>query len=144
MEGKGGHAGGRDVIFTKKKKLAALNAPETYFLALLRGGGGSTHSPIHKNRFCTRRSGIWEKAAGDGSNLETAVKVAQNRRALEILVGLRNYATHRSDQSKSAALTAMRHWEPDRHNLGSAGYWLSVTVGVRTRMERLLTDIEKL
>lgn len=85
-----------------------------------------------------------KKAAGDGSALEAAAKDREGRIAFEILVGLRNYIAHQSDQSWSAALAAMRHWEPDRQNLGSAGFWLSISNGGVTRLERLVGEIEKL
>jgi len=84
------------------------------------------------------------KVSGKQSALEGAVKVAQSRKAFQIMVGLRNYVAHQSDQSKEAALTAMRLWEPERNNLGSAGYWLIVRSGGRARMERFLDDIESL
>jgi hypothetical protein len=85
-----------------------------------------------------------KKAAGDGSQLENAAKNQAHRKAFEILVGLRNYAAHWSEQSKTAALKAMQHWEPDRQNLGRAGNWLSAVITGRTRMERLLSSIEAL
>ncbi|MGC2780587.1 MAG: hypothetical protein WA418_33620 [Bradyrhizobium sp.] len=84
------------------------------------------------------------KAAGVGSLLEIAAKDKEGRVAFEILVGLRNYVAHESDQSRQAALTAMRHWEPDRQNLGSAGYWLSVAIRGQTRLERLFANVEEL
>jgi hypothetical protein len=86
---------------------------------------------------------VIRKAAGIGSLLEIAAKNKEGRVSFEILVGLRNYVAHQSDQSWQAALMAMRHWEPDRQNLGSAGYWLSVTTNGRSRLERLFTDVEK-
>jgi len=85
-----------------------------------------------------------KKVAGQGSALEAAAKNPTHRKAFEILVGLRNHAAHWSDQSKAAALKAMKHWEPNRHNLGQAGKWLSVFIGGQTRMERLLSSIEGL
>lgn len=87
---------------------------------------------------------VIKTASGDGSALEDAAKNTTHRKAFEILVGLRNYAAHWSEQSKTAALKAMQHWEPTRQNLGRAGMWLSVYVGGQTRMERLLNSIDAL
>jgi hypothetical protein len=85
---------------------------------------------------------IVRKAAGPAGQLVTVVRTPRHRQSFEILLGLRNYSAHRSDQSKEAALKAMRLWEPNRNNLGNAGFWLGRVVGGRTRMERLLTDLE--
>lgn len=87
---------------------------------------------------------VVKKASGKGSNLEAAVKVASHRQCFEILAGLRNYAAHQSDQSRDAALKGMRHWEPHRQNLGSAGNWLRVARNGQRRMERLLDGIDML
>jgi hypothetical protein len=88
--------------------------------------------------------GIVKKASGTGSQLEIAVKKQGNRQCLEILLSLRNYAAHRSDQSKKAALKGMRYWEPNRNNLGRAGTWLRIRIKGQSRMERLLTNLEAL
>ena len=85
-----------------------------------------------------------KKVSPASSALETAVKDADSRKAFEILVALRNYVAHESDQSKASALKAMQHWEPNRQNLGSAGQWLRVQVGGQTRLERLLTKLDDL
>jgi hypothetical protein len=84
---------------------------------------------------------VVKKASGRGSAIENAVKVTKHRQCFEILTGLRNYAAHQSDQSKNAALRAMKHWEPDRKNLGSGGIWLRVARNGQRRMERLLARI---
>ena len=85
-----------------------------------------------------------KKVSPANSALETAVKDAERRKAFEILVGLRNYVSHESDQSKVAALRAMRHWEPNRKNLGSAGQWLRVQKQGQTRLERLFSKLDEL
>jgi hypothetical protein len=87
---------------------------------------------------------IVKKASGTGSQLEIAVKKQGNRQCLEILLGLRNYAAHRSPLSKKAALKGMKHWEPNTNNLGRAGNWLRVRKKGQSRMERLLTNLEVL
>jgi hypothetical protein len=87
---------------------------------------------------------VVKKASGVGSALEITVKVPDHRQCFEILAGLRNYAAHQSDQSKKAALKGMRHWEPNRTNLGSAGNWLRVARNGQRRLERLLTGIDAL
>lgn len=87
---------------------------------------------------------VAKKVAGPTGALTDAVKIAAHRQHFEILAGLRNHAAHQSDQSRSNALKAMRHWEPGRTNLGIAGSWLKVSVAGRTRMTRLLDGIRAL
>jgi hypothetical protein len=62
IEVKGRHAEARDVIVTKNEILAALNAPETYFLALVRVEAGFAREPVYIQRFFQRELGFAETA----------------------------------------------------------------------------------
>jgi len=62
IEVKGRHAEARDVILTKNEILASLNAPETYFLAIVRVEAGFTHAPVYVQRFFRRELGFAETA----------------------------------------------------------------------------------
>ena len=62
IEVKGRHADGRDVIITKNEMLASLNAPEAFFLALVRVEAGSAHEPVYVQRFFKRELGFAETA----------------------------------------------------------------------------------
>ena len=59
---KGRHADGREVILTKNELLASLNAPDAFFLALVRIENGFAHAPIYVQRFFTRELGFAETA----------------------------------------------------------------------------------
>jgi hypothetical protein len=87
---------------------------------------------------------VARKVAGAKGALTEVVKAEAHRQSFEILAGLRNYAAHQSDQSRGAALKAMQHWQPNRHNLGLAGSWLRVKNAGDTRMTRLLNGIQAL
>jgi superfamily II DNA or RNA helicase len=62
IEVKGRHAEARDVIVTKNEILASLNAPEAYFLALVRVEAGFAQSPVYVQRFFQREPGFAETA----------------------------------------------------------------------------------
>ena len=62
IEVKGRHADARDVIITKNEILASLNAPDAFFLALVRVDAGFTHAPIYVQRFFQRELGFAETA----------------------------------------------------------------------------------
>jgi superfamily II DNA or RNA helicase len=62
IEVKGRHAEARDVILTKNEILASLNAPEAYFLALVRVEAGLARAPIYVQRFFERELGFAETA----------------------------------------------------------------------------------
>jgi SNF2 family DNA or RNA helicase len=62
IEVKGRHAEARDVIITKNEILASLNAPEAYFLAIVRIEAGFAHAPVYVQRFCKRELGFAETA----------------------------------------------------------------------------------
>lgn len=62
IEVKGRHAEARDVIVTKNEILAALNAPEAYFLALVRVESGFAREPVYIQRFVQREPGFAETA----------------------------------------------------------------------------------
>ena len=47
IEVKGRHADGREVIITKNELLASLNAPDAFFLALVRVDNGFAHEPVY-------------------------------------------------------------------------------------------------
>jgi len=62
IEVKGRHADGREVIITKNELLASLNAPDKFFLALVRVENGFAHSPVYLQKFFTRELGFAETA----------------------------------------------------------------------------------
>jgi superfamily II DNA or RNA helicase len=62
IEVKGRHIDGRDVILTKNELLSALNAPENFFLALVRVDGGFAQEPLYLQRFFNRELGFAETA----------------------------------------------------------------------------------
>jgi hypothetical protein len=62
IEVKGRHADARDVIVTKNEILASLNAPEAFFLALVRVENGFAHRPIYIQQFFKRELGFAETA----------------------------------------------------------------------------------
>jgi superfamily II DNA or RNA helicase len=62
IEVKGRHANARDVIITKNEILASLNAPEAFFLALVRVENGFARQPVYVQRFIKRELGFAETA----------------------------------------------------------------------------------
>jgi SNF2 family DNA or RNA helicase len=62
IEVKGRHVDAREVIITKNEILASLNAPEVYFLALVRIESGFVHAPVYVQRFFQRELGFAETA----------------------------------------------------------------------------------
>jgi superfamily II DNA or RNA helicase len=62
IEVKGRHPDARHVIVTKNEILASLNAPEAYFLALVRVEAGFAHAPIYVQGFFQRELGFAETA----------------------------------------------------------------------------------
>jgi len=62
IEVKGRHADGREVILTKNELLASLNAPDAYYLALVRVENGFAGQPIYVQRFFRRELGFAETA----------------------------------------------------------------------------------
>ena len=62
VEVKGRHAEARDVILTKNEILASLNAPEAFFLAIVRVEAGFAHAPVYVQRFFQRELGFAETA----------------------------------------------------------------------------------
>ena len=62
IEVKGRNADGREVIITKNELLAALNAPDAFFLALVRVVGGYAQEPTYVQRFFARELGFAETA----------------------------------------------------------------------------------
>ena len=62
VEVKGRHAEARDVILTKNEILASLNAPEAFFLAIVRVDAGFAHAPVYVQRFFQRELGFAETA----------------------------------------------------------------------------------
>ncbi|WP_205216009.1 helicase-related protein [Acidibrevibacterium fodinaquatile] len=62
IEVKGRHAEARDVILTKNEILASLNAPEAFFLAIVRVDAGFAHAPVYVQRFFQRELGFAETA----------------------------------------------------------------------------------
>ena len=77
IEVKGRHADARDVIITKNEILAPLNAPEYFFLALVRVDAGFTHAPIYVQRFFQRELGFAETAVV--FNINDLVSIAARR-----------------------------------------------------------------
>ena len=67
----------RDVIITKNELLASLNAPETFFLALVRVEDGFAHEPLYVQRFFKRELGFAETAIVFG--LEDLLSLADPR-----------------------------------------------------------------
>jgi hypothetical protein len=62
IEVKGRHAEARDVIITKNEILASLNAPEAYFVAIVRVEAGFAGAPVYVQRFFQRELGFAETA----------------------------------------------------------------------------------
>jgi hypothetical protein len=62
IEVKGRHADARDVILTKNELLAALNAPEAFYLALVKVSDGQAQPPVYVQRFVQREPGFAETA----------------------------------------------------------------------------------
>ncbi|WP_287850491.1 helicase-related protein [Acidiphilium sp.] len=62
IEVKGRHEEARDVILTKNEILASLNAPEAFFLAIVRVDAGFAHAPVYVQRFFQRELGFAETA----------------------------------------------------------------------------------
>ena len=62
IEVKGRHADGREVIITKNELLASLNAPDAFFLALVRVDNGFAQEPVYVQRFFKRELGFAETA----------------------------------------------------------------------------------
>jgi superfamily II DNA or RNA helicase len=62
VEVKGRHSEARDVIITKNEILASLNAPEAFYLALVRVEAGFAHQPSYVKKFFTRDLGFAETA----------------------------------------------------------------------------------
>jgi hypothetical protein len=62
VEVKGRHSEARDVIITKNEILASLNAPEAFYLALVRIEAGFAHHPSYVQKFFTRELGFAETA----------------------------------------------------------------------------------
>ncbi len=62
IEVKGRHADGREVIITKNELLASLNAPESFYLALVRVDNGYANEPLYVQRFFKRELGFAETA----------------------------------------------------------------------------------
>jgi hypothetical protein len=62
IEVKGRHGEAREVIVTKNEILASLNAPEAYFLALVRVEAGFAQTPVYIQRFFQRELGFAETA----------------------------------------------------------------------------------
>ncbi len=62
IEVKGRRAGAREVILTKNELLAALNAPDTYHLALVEIDGGFARPPVYVRGFVSREPGFAETA----------------------------------------------------------------------------------
>ena len=62
IEVKGRHADARDVIVTKNEILASLNAPDTFFLAIVPVDSGFVREPVYVQRFFKRELGFAETA----------------------------------------------------------------------------------
>lgn len=62
IEVKGRHAEARDVIITKNELLASLNAPDSFFLALVLVDQGFAQQPVYVQRFFQRELGFAETA----------------------------------------------------------------------------------
>jgi hypothetical protein len=62
VEVKGRHADGREVIITKNELLASLNAPDAFFLALVRVDNGFAREPVYVQGFFARELGFSETA----------------------------------------------------------------------------------
>jgi SNF2 family DNA or RNA helicase len=62
IEVKGRHADARDVIVTKNEILASLNAPDAFYLALVKVQDGFAHQPVYVKRFFRRELGFGETA----------------------------------------------------------------------------------
>lgn len=62
IEVKGRHANAHDVIVTKNEILASLNAPDAFYLALVRVQDGFPHQPAYVQRFFDRELGFSETA----------------------------------------------------------------------------------
>jgi len=62
IEVKGRHVDARDIILTKNELLAALNAPESYYLAIVAVENGFAHQPKYLQRFFNRELGFAETA----------------------------------------------------------------------------------
>ena len=62
IEVKGRNAEGREVILTKNELLASLNAPDAFFLALVRVDNGFAREPVYVQGFFARELGFSETA----------------------------------------------------------------------------------
>ena len=62
IEVKGRHDDAREVIVTKNELLAALNAPDAFYLALVRVADGFAQEPVYVQRFFDRELGFAETA----------------------------------------------------------------------------------
>lgn len=62
IEVKGRQADGRDVIVTKNEILASLNAPESFFLAVVQVEAGFAREPVYVRQFFKRELGFAETA----------------------------------------------------------------------------------
>lgn len=62
VEVKGRHAEARNVILTKNEILASLNAPDAFYLAIVRVDAGFAHAPVYVQRFFHRELGFAETA----------------------------------------------------------------------------------
>ena len=80
------------------------------------------------------------RIAGKKSQLIPACKTHKN--AIAILIALRNYAAHGSYHARGKALAAMQTWEKDRKNLGRAGSWLKVSMEGKSRLDRLISELD--
>jgi hypothetical protein len=62
IEVKGRHRDGREIIITKNELLAALNAPDAFYLALVRVDDGYALEPLYVQNFFDRELGFAETA----------------------------------------------------------------------------------
>ena len=62
IEVKGRHRAGREIIITKNELLAALNAPDAFYLALVRVDDGYALEPLYVQNFFDRELGFAETA----------------------------------------------------------------------------------
>lgn len=62
LEVKGRRAGAREIVLTRNELLAALNAPDAYYLALVEVENGFARRPAYLQRFVTREPGFAETA----------------------------------------------------------------------------------
>jgi hypothetical protein len=85
IEVKGRHAEGREVIITKNELLAALNAPDAFFLALVRVDSGYAHEPLYVQRFFERELSFAETAVV--FNIDVLVSIASDLHGVEKLGG---------------------------------------------------------